>query len=1147
MPTSSCPPLPSAARQQTSFAHRIRLLLALSLVVAGGALAQGASPEAKQKFDLQAGAVEPVLKAFSAQSGRQVIVPTELVNGLRTTDVKGDFTPREALNKLLTGTGLVVAEDEKTGAFAIKRAPGPNGQGAALTTGDRPAARDEIREPASGTASSAARGKLSGRVSNAGTGDFLAGATVSVDGTALQTTTDRSGEFSLALPAGTQRVTVTFTGLDPAQRTVEISSGATAAQDFALTTDIYQMQKYVVAGLREGQAAAIQNQRQAMNSKNVAALDAFGNPGAAVGELLQRLPGVSVDIGSGGEPGTIYIRGMNQSFSSMMLDGNALAVTDGQTVAGSYVYLGQVSSSTLESLEIIKAPLPDTDGNAISGYINLRTKRAFDRPPGRRLIAALGTKWADLHQDGSVPGKDRPKLDLFSLDYSEVFSVLKGKNNLGVAASLNFNSTGNYVHEAGPSLQLAANNALFVAPAAGGAALQPLIRGWSSGAWNNNDANNYAKTFGLNVDYRAGPNTVLYLKTTANNTSTTSGSYPSYFRWRVDVPQAAASFAPGSTYDVVTTNPVGTASVESVLYKRESEAYTFAGGIEQKLFDRSAKLTLDASYNRNRTTYPAINEVKAQITGVGFRIDRRGDDPWLPDITQTAGRDWSDPANYSIVASQPAGSRVIVFNTPAARSSLQLDFQKDFAAKFPSYVKIGVKRATNAVSSKRSLKYYTFAGPTANGIAPFVGYNIKMGEGHYGPFPFLQTPTTGLPNDLWNNPANFTQTPTQIYQSLLDSKGTISEIKEVVSAAYLQSQVKFHQLRLLGGLRVEQTEPSGGSYTRRSITTGPNANSFNAALSIEENSARALANWPDYARQRSRYNNVFPGLHAVYDFARGWQARASYNVSITRPSGAQLLPNFNVNDTARTVSRGNVDLKPYTSNNFEAAVQAYFEPVGMFSAGVFLKEISNYFRSFGSTIASGNDNGFDGQYAGYTLNMARNVGDARIRGIELAYSQQFTFLPGVLRGLGAYGNFTYLQTQGNFGAVTTVTQLPSLTPRAYNAGLSYRHRGFEIRFLGNYRGKTYVQSLTAGSATASGTGTGGIIGLQVFDLFQDERLLLDVKMQYTITPRYSLYFDIYNLTNEWSFERSYEAFGYSNKFSAQGNGTVYHAGVKARF
>lgn len=1159
-------------------------VLACMVVAAAGAWCAAAQP-ARRAFDVPADEASRALRRFSEQAGADIVFATGLVAGVRTRAIKGEMTPREALDAMLAETSLVATQDAATGAFMINRANGPNAARAAQAPlgSDRPATSEtstssqsmstrkrtpalvralgvmtalfgaeaaQAQSPAAQPAAEAqAYGTVSGAVSNSATGEFLRGAILTVDGIVSTVTTDRSGEFVLVLPAGRRTIGINFTGLQPLLRTVDVPASGSVRQDFALTSDVYRLEKYVVAGLREGQAAAMQNERAAMNMKSVAAIDAHGNPGAAVGELIQRLPGISVDIGSGGEPSGIYIRGMNQTFSSMMVDGNQLPVTDGQTVSGVYTYLGQVSTNNLESLEIIKAPLPDMDGNAISGYINLRTKRAFDRAPGRIVNLSVGTKWADLEQDASVPGKDRPKLDLITLAYSDVLSVFGGRNNLGISASINFNAGTTYVHEAGPSLATAnANQTYFVAPSVGGAALQPLVRGWSSGNWYNSDNNSYGKTYGFNVDYKLNDDTTLYFKSTISDTRTDDGATPSYFRWRVYANQAAASFAPGSTYDLVrTTATAGTVDLESTLYIRESLALGLTSGFEKKLFGRTATLSFDANYNHNRTRYPAINEVKARITGVGFEVDRRGRDEWYPAVNQIAGPDWTDPRNYQIVPSQTTGSRIIDFNVPATRQALKLDFQKDFAGRIPAYVKVGAKHSSNRITSDRRYRYYTWVGPTAGGIEQFVGYRIKTGSGNYGPFPFLQVPTTGLPNDLWANPANWVQSPVQVWQTMLDTLGAFADVKEQVSAGYVQGQAKFARLRLLAGLRTEVTQASGASPTRRIVTTGPEINTSSAALSADENARRAAANWPEIRRQTNRYNNLFPGVHAVYTLAPGLQARASYNVSITRPSPSELTPRFNVTESTQVVTKGNVELKPYTSDNFEAAVQYYFEPIGTLSAGVFLKEITNYFRTFDSVIPAGNDNGFDGGYAGYTLRQNRNIGGARIRGIELSYSQQYTFLPGLLKGLGSFANFTYLETQGDFGAITTTSRLPNFTPRSLNTGVTWRARGLDLRVLGNYRSETYIQTLTAGSATASGTGTGGIIGLFSYDTYQRSRLLIDFKAAYTLSRTYSLYFDVYNVANEWSFERVTYAFDRELPFTAQGNGRVFHAGIKARF
>ncbi|MFM9081167.1 MAG: carboxypeptidase-like regulatory domain-containing protein [Opitutaceae bacterium] len=238
-------------------------------------------------------------------------------------------------------------------------------------------------------AQSARTGIVTGQVINQNTGDVLTSAFVGVAGASVTETTDNNGMFRLVLPEGPQTIVVTYSGLDEQRFGVEVTAGDTVRRDVAKTSTLYKMDKFVVKTIREGQAAAINEERSAANVNTVAAIDAFGNPGAAVGELIMRLAGISVD-GSGGKVDAIYVRGMTQDFSSLLMDGNQIAVSGGSSVSLGNVYFGQVSSGSVASLEVIKAPTPDMDGNAISGYLNLRTKRAFDRAPGRNITLTAG-------------------------------------------------------------------------------------------------------------------------------------------------------------------------------------------------------------------------------------------------------------------------------------------------------------------------------------------------------------------------------------------------------------------------------------------------------------------------------------------------------------------------------------------------------------------------------------------------------------------------------------------------------------------------------------------------------------------------------------------------------------------------------------
>jgi outer membrane receptor protein involved in Fe transport len=114
---------------------------------------------------------------------------------------------------------------------------------------------------------------------------------------------------------------------------------------------------------------------------------------------------------------------------------------------------------------------------------------------------------------------------------------------------------------------------------------------------------------------------------------------------------------------------------------------------------------------------------------------------------------------------------------------------------------------------------------------------------------------------------------------------------------------------------------------------------------VAANVARAQRSFVRLNTDGGKYRNVFPGLHFVYEPVASFLARASYNRAISRPGVGNLIPSVTENLDTNTVSMGNPELRPFLSNNFEVSVEKYFEPVGQFSLGAFLKEISDYSRS----------------------------------------------------------------------------------------------------------------------------------------------------------------------------------------------------------
>jgi outer membrane receptor protein involved in Fe transport len=99
-------------------AFRVVLSLLGVALAASVAIGQAAAP---RRFDLREGPAQETLKAFAAQSGREIVFAPQFVASTTTRPVRGDLAPAAALATMLEDTGLVFSEDARTGAFAVRR------------------------------------------------------------------------------------------------------------------------------------------------------------------------------------------------------------------------------------------------------------------------------------------------------------------------------------------------------------------------------------------------------------------------------------------------------------------------------------------------------------------------------------------------------------------------------------------------------------------------------------------------------------------------------------------------------------------------------------------------------------------------------------------------------------------------------------------------------------------------------------------------------------------------------------------------------------------------------------------------------------------------------------------------------------------
>jgi TonB-dependent receptor len=228
-------------------------------------------------------------------------------------------------------------------------------------------------------------------------------------------------------------------------------------------------------------------------------------------------------------------------------------------------------------------------------------------------------------------------------------------------------------------------------------------------------------------------------------------------------------------------------------------------------------------------------------------------------------------------------------------------------------------------------------------------------------------------------------------------------------------------------------------------------------------------------------------------------ARASYSTSIGRAPIASLIPTVNVSDSAQTISLANTALKPQHSDNFDLNLEYYFEPVGLFSVSGFLKEVSGFIYTDSSQfVPIGPNNGFEGLYGNYQIVTTANGGSARYRGVEFSYQQQFTFLPGFLRGLGVNANFTRLSTKGDYGGTVATTQVAGFRPKTANFALSYQLNRFRFSAQANWV-DTYLISVSTNAASIT---------------YESPRTFVSAKFSYRVTPRTIVYLNLDNVTKE---------------------------------
>ena len=215
---------------------------------------------------------------------------------------------------------------------------------------------------------------ITGTVTDSISGDYLVGANVYIENTAIGTSTDEKGSYDLTnINKGIYDITVSYIGYKKVSKKINLGDSRFNTLDFKLSQNTLEGNTVIVSAQAKGQIGAINKQLNAKSIKNVVSSDKLKElPDANAAEAIARLPGVSIQR-EGGEGNKVVIRGLSPKYNKVTINGINVASTDEYNRSTD---VSTISQYLLDGIEVTKAGTPDLDGDALGGTVNFSLKKA---------------------------------------------------------------------------------------------------------------------------------------------------------------------------------------------------------------------------------------------------------------------------------------------------------------------------------------------------------------------------------------------------------------------------------------------------------------------------------------------------------------------------------------------------------------------------------------------------------------------------------------------------------------------------------------------------------------------------------------------------------------------------------------------------
>jgi TonB-dependent receptor len=927
-------------------------------------------------------------------------------------------------------------------------------------------------------------GAISGSVTD-DSGSVLKGARIELLPSGVATSANYQGEFALRdIAPGRYTLTTSYIGFTIHNEEIDVVAGKTLNLNLKLEVASKSEEIFVTADRAHGEADAINQTRTADNLIEVLPAEVITSlPNANVADALGRLPGVVLERIEG-EGVYVDVRGTEPRLTNTTIDGITVPSPEPSV---RQIRLDVIPSDLVEAVEINKTLSANQDADGIGGSVNLRTKNASDQP----LFSVYGN-------GGYTPILDGRGADQLGGIFGRRFGATK---RFGFLFGGTYDYNGRGIDNIQPALDPLSTLA------------QPFY-----------DSNTirqyryYRTRYGFtgSTDFKLNDNNSFYAHGLFSDLKDWGDKW--YYS-----PQSNPLTATGVLPSLTATSP----SPKFYTSSKRPDASVGSVSLGGRHVRQNSWMTWEVSAARSYEIDSAGNP-KADFAWLGPKLQcnysplaqTNGNTPSFG-VCDQAGSPLLNSSLWALKDLTTSKGLTSQLNLSAAASYSRNYYIGTHFSTFEAGLKIRNAHKTQDATET----VYDGWSTTKNNSGILMSAlqsnfeNNQYFDGHYfggkfGPVSDFNQAASYVQSNL-SGYVDGTKTASATYPNIFHTV-------EMIPAGYAMNTIDFGKLHLQTGVRFEQTLMDTSGYNVTLIA----ANAKNSPCGTEIASGCGI---PVPVSNNPSYLDVLPSVQLRYSLTNSSVLRAVYSRGVARPDAYQLVPYATEDTTASptTVAVGNPSLKPEHANNYDLLYEKYLQPLGMFQAGAFFKQLSapeiitsipgnvnlaslpaGYFPTSLAPVLA--------QYPGDTVTMYVNGKNAYLYGFEISYQQHWSHLPGVLRGLGISTNYTYTGSQEK--GVPLRTDQPALqrqTPNSWNLSPTYDTKRLSVRVGLNYSGASiytynYVSPTLVAGADPSHLGPNGPSG----DIYTYAHTQVDAQGSYRLGHGFSMMAYGLNLTNE---------------------------------